>query len=243
MMTIKELHKKTLPEYKKEYVKIDYISYYLWRPICDLMTILLLNTNITATDVTIVSFYACFVALGCFVFIPGMVGALLGYLFFWIWNICDGIDGNIARYTNTCSRSGDLWDALAGYVAMFVFYFGAGIVAAGENSLIPISFISSEKFVVMGAIAGVCTMLPRLITQKKESVYGKEAAKGMKDRSSFGPIKILALNLVSINGLAGLLFLIAIFTHLVNVYMIVYFFIMGAFGAFSLYTVMKGLEK
>lgn len=242
-MTIKELHKKTLPEYKRKYVKIDFVSYYLWRPICDLMTIFLLKTNVTATEVTILSFYACLVALGCFVFIPGMLGALLGYLFFWIWNICDGIDGNIARYTDTCSRSGDLWDALAGYVAMFVFYFGAGIVAAGEDSFIPISFIDSENFIIMGAIAGVCTMLPRLTIQKKESIYGKDAAKSMKDRTSFGTVKILALNMVSINGLAGLLFLIAILGRFVNFYMIAYFFIMLAFGLFSLYTVMKKLEK
>lgn len=242
-MTIKELHKKTLPEYKKKYVKIDFVSYYLWRPICDLMTIFLLKTNVTATGVTIVSFYVCFIALGCFIFIPSISGALLGYLFFWIWNICDGIDGNIARYTDTCSRSGDLWDALAGYVAMFVFYFGAGIVAAGENSLVSIDFINSEGFVIMGAIAGVCTMLPRLATQKKESIYGKDAATSMKDRTSFGIIKKIALNIVSINGLAGLLFLVSILGHFVKLYMIMYFFIMLAFGVFSLHSVMKKLEK
>ena len=135
-ITIKKLHEKTLPEYKKNYVKIDFVSYYLWRPICDIMTILLLDTNVTATCVTVISFIACFISLGCFIIFPGLKGALLGYLFFWIWNISDGIDGNIARYTDSCSKKGDLWDALAGYVAMYVFYFGAGLIAFYENSLI-----------------------------------------------------------------------------------------------------------
>lgn len=242
-MTIEELHKKTLPEYKRNYVKIDYVSYYLWRPICDALTILFLKTKITATQVTIFLFYSCLASLACFALIPGIKGALLGYLFFWIWNISDGIDGNIARYTDTCSRSGDLWDALAGYVAMFVFYFGAGAVAAYENSLVPFENINGIHYVIMGSIAGVCTMLPRLTTQKKESVYGKEAAKAMKDRTSFGPVKVLALNVISINGLAGLLFLIAIFLRMVNIFIIVYFVIMVSFGGVSLYMIMRKLEK
>lgn len=92
-------------------------------------------------------------------------------------------------------------------------------------------------------VAGVCTMLPRLTTQKKESVYGKEAAKAMKDRTSFGPVKVLALNVISINGLAGLLFLIAIFLRMVNIFIIVYFVIMVSFGGVSLYMIMRKLEK
>ncbi|UEL48692.1 CDP-alcohol phosphatidyltransferase family protein [Terrisporobacter hibernicus] len=243
MISIKELHKKTLPEYKRQFVKIDYVSYYLWRPICDYMTILFLNTKITATAVTIVSFYSCLLSLACFIFIPSVQGALLGYLLFWIWNISDGIDGNIARYTDTCSKAGDLWDALAGYVAMFVVYFGAGIYAASENSLISIPFLRDIDFCIMGAIAGICTLLPRLIIQKKECVYGKEASKNMKDRSTFGIVKILAVNVISINGVSGLLFLLAIISRMVNVYIIVYSFIMLAFGVSSIYSIMKGLPN
>mgnify|MGYP000925674063 CR=1 FL=1 len=241
-ITIKKLHEKTLPEYKKNYVKIDFVSYYLWRPICDIMTILLLDTNVTATCVTVISFIACFISLGCFIIFPGLKGALLGYLFFWIWNISDGIDGNIARYTDSCSKKGDLWDALAGYVAMYVFYFGAGLIAFYENSLINLNFINREMFIIMGSIAGVCTMLPRLVTQKKESIYGKESSLEMKDRSSYNLFKIIALNLISINGFAGLLLLIAILFHFVNIYMTIYFFIMIAFGGFSLFIIMRDLR-
>lgn len=65
----------------------------------------------------------------------------------------------------------------------------------------------------------------------------------MKDRTSFGPVKVLALNVISINGLAGLLFLIAIFLRMVNIFIIVYFVIMVSFGGVSLYMIMRKLEK
>ena len=94
----------------------------------------------------------------------------------------------------------------------------------------------------MGSIAGVCTMLPRLVTQKKESIYGKESSLEMKDRSSYNLFKIIALNLISINGFAGLLLLIAILFHFVNIYMTIYFFIMIAFGGFSLFIIMRDLR-
>ncbi len=243
MLTIKQLHEKTLPEYKRKFVKVDFVSYYLWRPICDFVSIVLMDTKITPNDVTIVSFYSCLISFAFFVFAPGMKGALLGYLFFWLWNIADGVDGNLARYRGQVSRSGDLWDAAAGYLAMIVFYFGAGLVASKEESIFPLKMISPSMYVCIGAVSGICTMFPRLITQKKESVYGKAAAKSMKDRTSFDPIKIIALNLVSINGLAGLLFLIAILTKTVNLFSFLYLFIMLAFGIFSTFSIMKNLEK
>ncbi len=242
MITFKELHSKTLPEYKRKYVKMDVVSYYLWRPVCDLISILLMNTPVSATGVTIVSFYACLAALGCFIFVPGMTGALLGYLGIWIWNICDGIDGNLARYRGKCTRSGDLWDAVGGYAAMAVFFLGAGIVASKECPLVSIDFLGSSDYVIMGAVASLCEILPRLATQKKQAVYGAGAASVMKDRTSFGPAKILAVNITSVNGLAGLLLLIAIIFRLTNIFVIGYFFVMLLFGAASLYSVMRRLE-
>ena len=242
MISRKQLHEKTLPEEKKKYVQIDYVSFYLWRPICDYVTILLLDTKITATLVTILSFYACLAALCVFIAIPGMVGALLGYFFLWIWNISDGVDGNLARYRDECTRAGDLWDATAGYLAMFVFYYGAGIVAAHESSQIVISGISAVNYVEMGAIAGACTILPRLVVHKKDSVYGNAQKENLKDRTSFGIIKIIGLNLVSINGFAGLLFLLCVITRTVNLFMTCYVIIMLSFATVTMRSTLRKLN-
>lgn len=242
MMTFNELHKKTLPEHKKAAVKIDFVSYYLWRPICDFVSILLMG-KISATTVTIISFYSCIISLACFSLKLGMASALLGYFFFWVWNIADGIDGNIARYTDTCSKSGDLWDAVAGYAAMIVFYLGAGLVAANEESIIVISFVKPEDYVLMGAVAAICMVFPRLTTQKKQTVYGARASTAFKDKTQYSFAKKAALNITSINGLAGLLFLIAIVFRLTNIFVLGYFIVMLTFGAVSLYLVMSHLEK
>lgn len=241
MISIKQLHEKTLPEKKKKFVKMDVISYYLWRPICDILTVFLLNTSISATTVTIISFYSCIVAFLCFVFGVGIKGALVGYFFLWVWNIADGIDGNIARYTDSCSKAGDLWDAVGGYMAMVVLFLGAGVVAANENSVVDLKIISDSTYVLLGAIASICTIFPRLVTQKKNVVYGNDATKKMKDRTTFGFFKILAVNITSINGLAGLLLLIAICLRMTNIFVILYFIIMLGFGILSTYSVLRGL--
>ena len=242
MMTLEELHKKTLPEHKKAAVKIDFVSYYLWRPICDFFSILLMG-KIEATTVTIISFYACIISLVCFSLKLGMVSALLGYFFLWIWNIADGIDGNIARYTDTCSRSGDLWDAVAGYAAMIVFYLGAGLVAAHEESIFKLSFMKTEDYVLMGAVAAICMVFPRLATQKKQAVYGASASAAFKDKTQYSFAKKAALSITSINGLAGLLLLFAIILRLTNIFVIGYFVVMLGFGVASLYSVMSHIEK
>ena len=243
MITFKELHKKTLPEHKKQYVKLDVVSYYLWRPICDFITILLLKTSISATSVTILSFYAGILGLLSFIFIPNFTGALLGYFFIWVWNIADGVDGNIARYTDTCSKAGDLWDAVGGYMAMVAFYLGAGIIASSENSFLYLEGLDSSAYILMGAVAAISNLFPRLATQKKQVVYGKKNTAELKDRTQFGIVKILALNITSINGLAGLLLLIAILAHMVNIFVIIYFVIMLLFGGASTYIVLRKAEK
>lgn len=243
MITIKELHKKTLPENKKKAVKRDIISYYLWRPICDYLTILLINTNITATTITKVSFYSCLLALASFIFFTNKVGALLAWGFLWVWNILDGVDGNIARYKNQCSKEGDLWDAVAGYLCMIVMYFGMGIVAYNENSLFKINFLSKEYYIIISAIAAISMIFPRLVTQKKSAVFGAESVNNVKDKTSYGVMETIILNVNSINGLSSLLFLIAILFNLVNIYTIIYGVVNLVFAIGAMSVVMKNLAN
>ena len=242
MISFKELHAKTLPEKKKKSVKIDIVSYYIWRPMCDFLSILMMPTKITPTGVTIFSFYMAVISLGIFIFIPNKLGALLGYLFFWFWNISDGIDGNIARYKAQFSKSGDLWDATAGYMAMVSFYFGSGLIAANEKSLVSLNFISPNMYIIMGAVAALCTIFPRLIVQKKNVVYGDEAVAALKSKSDYGLIKMLVMNINSINGLAGLLLLISIIFNLTNIFIIGYCFIQLVFAAGSLKVALSNLD-
>lgn len=240
MISFEELHKKTLPEKKKKFVKADIVSYYLWRPLCDLISIILMPTRVTPTAVTIFSFWMALLSLGVFILIPGKTGALLGYFLIWLWNISDGIDGNIARYKEQFSKSGDLWDATAGYMAMVAFYFGAGLIASSEKSIVVLP-IENKFYVVFGAIAALCVIFPRLIVQKKNVVYGDKAVKNLKDRSSFNFAKILMVNLISINGFAGLALLVSIFFNMTNLFISLYFLIQLVFFMGSMYVTLKNI--
>lgn len=242
MISLEELHKKTLPEKKKKFVKADIVSYYLWRPLCDLISIILMPTRVTPTAVTIFSFWMALLSLGVFILIPGKVGALLGYFLIWLWNVSDGIDGNIARYKEQFSKSGDLWDATAGYMAMVAFYFGAGLIAARENSQIYLPF-NSEWYVILGSVSAFCAIFPRLVVQKKNVIYGDEAVKNLKDRSYFNLSKIIIVNLISINGFAGLVLLIAILLNYVNIFIVFYFLIQIFFFIGSMFSILYKNNK
>lgn len=241
-ISIKELHQRTLPEEKKKAVKIDFISYYLWRPLCDLISVVLINTNIKATTVTIFSFWMAFLAIPTFMFFPGIKGALLGYLLIWIWNIADGIDGNIARYKRTFSKKGDFWDAVAGYMAMVSFYFGAGIIAASEKSLVFPNLLDKKYYILLGGIAALSTIFPRLIVQKKSVVYGDKATESLKKKSNYGFLRKLVMNINSINGLAGLLLLFGIIFHITNIFIIFYGIFQFIFACGAIVITMKGLD-
>ncbi len=240
---IDELHQKMLPEKKKKAVKADFVSYYLWRPLCDFLSTILINTNIKATSVTIFSFWMAFLALPVFIFIPGIKGALLGYLLIWFWNIADGIDGNIARYKETFSKKGDFWDAVAGYMAMVSFYFGAGIIAASEKSCLNFNMLNGKYYILLGGVAALSTIFPRLVVQKKNVVYGDEAAKSLKNKGDYGFLRKLVMNISSINGLAGLLLLLAIIFHFTNIFIIFYGVFQFIFACGAFFIAMKGLNK
>lgn len=240
-ISIKKLHQETLSEEKKKAVKADFVSYYLWRPLCDFISTILIDTNIKATTVTIFSFWMAFFAVPVFMFIPGIKGALLGYLLIWLWNIADGIDGNIARYKKTFSKKGDFWDAVAGYMAMISFYFGAGIIAASEKSAVFYKLLNGKYYILLGGIAALSTIFPRLIVQKKNVVYGDEATKSLKKKSDYGFLRKLVMNINSINGLAGLLLLFAIIFHCTNIFIMFYGIFQFVFACGAIAVTMKDL--
>ena len=132
-----------------------------------------------------------------------------------------------------------IYDAVAGYGNGGVF-IGAGITAAGE-ALVVLPFTGAQ-YVEMGSFAALCMLFPRLATQKKESVYGKSKVTGLKDKTNFGFFKKIGLNLTSINGLAGLLFLISILTRTSNLFITIYVLILFAFGTVAMLSVMRNLE-
>lgn len=225
MITPKDIEKRTMSSEKRESAKNDYIAFYIGRPLTYVLTIPFLYFDISPNTITYISF------------IPTIVGFILlaigkettflywGWFSFFLWSMLDGVDGNIARYKKQYSKIGDTLDASAGYFAMALIFFGAGIAAShdGGSFLKRYFDIFPDIYTILGGISGMCTIMPRLIMHKAMTSTGDTNAGGMKNRSDYGIIKIIALNITSIPGLVQILLLVCIFTNLLDVYTVIYF--------------------
>ncbi|WP_306423918.1 CDP-alcohol phosphatidyltransferase family protein [Streptococcus pneumoniae] len=156
----------------------------------------------------------------------------MAWFLFFLWNLLDGVDGNLARYREQYSKDGSVVDAMAGYVAMVLTYFGAGIVAAHLND--------SDIYIILGALSGISLIFPRLVMHKYiNTVAQDESVSSIKDKSDFNTIKILALNMTSITGIPQVLLLLTILTNQWVLFTLVYFTINFLLMIFSLYSLFK----
>lgn len=235
---IKEIRKKTLPKEKDEQAKIDFVTYYVIRGIADAITLPFIKLKISATAVT--KFSLIWVIL-MFVFfmMEGIEYTILGFICFFIWDVLDGVDGNIARYTDTCSVNGGLWDATVGWLATFIFFLAMGIMAYRENSIIALEFIPKYYYIILGAMAGFLLLFPRLVMHKKKGMQADEDISELKDRAHYGIIKKIVFNLDSINGLALIIFIIACYFNLTNLCTIGYLILNGGIALGMCYKLLK----
>lgn len=235
----RELRKKTLPEDKKNEVKTDIIAYYIIRPLGDVFTYPCLKLKISATTVT--KFSAIFIILMYITFLLGTSKFyyMLALIFLFIWDILDAVDGNIARFTDTCSPKGGLWDASVGWLAIFFFFSAMGIIAFRENSIIKINFISEYVYIILGFFSGFFLLFPRLVMHKKAGLFGNDKIKADKDRANYGIIKKIVFNITSINGLAIIIFVMSMITNTCNLCMLLYTFFNGAICIGMLFNLLK----
>ncbi len=222
MISYKELRAKTMPPEKEKSASRDFIAHYLLRPISDIMSIPLIKAKVSATSVTIFSGIFPLVALFSFVFFKGALSFWTGWFCIFIWNLLDGVDGNIARYTNSCSKRGELWDATVGWMAMIAFYVGMGMTAYYDSGYF-VKEIPVFYYILMGAFSAMSCIFPRLVMHKKYGLSGAESVKEVKERSDYGFLKLLVFNITSINGGAAVLFLVAYLLNIVGLCTICYF--------------------
>ncbi|MGI5895438.1 MAG: CDP-alcohol phosphatidyltransferase family protein [Oscillospiraceae bacterium] len=239
MMTLNEVREKCLTKEKKAALKRDILCYYLVRPFCDMMTIPCVKLKISATAVTKVSIILIIASFILFVLSHNTLGFIISWILFFFWNILDNVDGNIARYTHTASPIGELWDAAGGYIAMFTFSLGMGISAFHDTNLLFQNLIPSYYYIIFGATSGFLLLFPRIILQKKNNLLGKESVESIKNKSNFGFVKTVALNISSINGLASFLFLAGILTHTLNILTVAYLLFDLLFAFISLMQLFK----
>lgn len=240
MISYERLTAKTMPPEKKRTASKCVIGHYFLRPVSNIISIPLIEMGINPTPVTMVSGLFPIIALLVFLLIPDNTGFWLGWLSILIWNILDGVDGNIARYCDKTSPRGGVWDATVGWLAIIAFYSGMGMVAfyhTGESLLD--GYIIDHWYILMGDAAAMCWIFPRLVMHKAINTMGKEVAHEVQDRGDYGFIKLLFFNVTSINGGAAVLFAISYMVHLTSLCMVFYFLISMAVACGSLYKLLK----
>ncbi len=225
MITFKDVENKVMPPEKRAESKNDFFSFYVGRKISYLMTIPFLYTSIQPNTITWISILMLIVGFSVFCVASNVGLLVVGWLLFFLWSLFDAIDGNVARYKKQFSKLGDIYDTMGGYAAIALMYFAAGIgVARNPGVLSGIISLSGDVLIILGGLSSIFGIFPRLMMHKVISSFmDKSVVDGINDKSSYGIVKIIALNISSITGGSMVFLLIAILIGWLDVYTICYF--------------------
>ena len=239
MISYKQLVDKTMPPEKRRNASRCVVGHYLVRPISNLISIPLIERKFNPTSVTKFSLVFAVIPVVSFL-IGGVWGFWIGWLSILMWNILDGVDGNIARYNDCCSPEGELWDVFVGWVATIAFYVGMGFTAFyQDDKWAVLTGIPDYLYIFMGDMAALAWIFPRLMMQKKITIFSKASVASVQDRGNYGIGKLIIFNVTSINGLASVLFLLSYLFGVMEICMISYFAITIIIAFGSLFALMK----
>jgi phosphatidylglycerophosphate synthase len=161
-----------------------------------------------------------------------------GWIGFFVWAVLDCVDGNVARCKGLASERGALWDATGGYMALSLIFFAVGIAAYNDNNVIEL--LDKHLYIVLGGLASLMSLFPRLVMQKKKAdSKNNDVVKSVGDKANYNMSKIIALNVESAIGFMQVILLLSIIFHFLNLFILTYFFINFVIMIYSLYTLLK----
>lgn len=237
-MTYKEIYDVAMPPAKRKEEKLNIWVTIAVRPLSVLLIKPLINTKIKPTTITKLSVIASIIGFFMLAFGSSMLIKLIGWLFFFIWAILDGVDGNLARCANQCSPLGDLWDTMGGYAAMVLIYFGSGIAAFYDTNLY--NYTEPANYLILGGATAIMSIFPRLVMHKKKSSgIESNAVKVLSDKQSFSLSKVIGMNLVSPSGALQLVLLASVIGHVLNFFVGLYCIVNLAIMIISLKALLK----
>ncbi|EPC71709.1 WciO [Lacticaseibacillus paracasei subsp. paracasei Lpp126] len=219
----------TMTPEKKASAKNDWFAFYVGRPMSYLLTVPFLKANIEPNVVSLISLLEVIIAGLCVSTAPTREVAILGVLLFFLWNLLDGVDGNIARLKHMHSQLGSTWDATSGYAAMFLTFFSMGCYAGRESSV----------WIVLGSLSAMFTLFPRLVMHKAKS-EGISNAGSLANKAQYGFFRILALNMTSTTGLIQPFMLVAVLFKWETIFTSAYFVLNFLIMIISMYKIFKG---
>ena len=167
MITIKDVRDKTMTQAKRDEAKNSLFAFYVGRPLSYLLTIPFLYTRISPNVITLISLLFsisgfCFITFG-----QSLLFHIIGFAMFFMWNLFDGVDGNVARYKGLKSANGDLLDTLGGYLSMVLIILAMGNIGSFyEKSHI---YLNQSLPCILSGLSAISTLIPRLLMNRKNS--------------------------------------------------------------------------
>ena len=240
MITPNEIAQKTMSAEKKASARNDCFAFYIGRPLSYVLTIPFLYINISPNVISLISIIPIIIGFA-FMYIGVNIDVLLiGWWMFFLWNLLDGVDGNVARYKKEFSSIGSVYDAMSGYIAMILTFFGMGIAASHHPGFVQ-DFIDIpiDLYIIIGALSGIMVIFPRFIMHKMITTVGIEKMELIKDKSKYNFCKIVALNLTSVSGFVQVFMLVAILINMMDLFTIIYFIINASICFISLHTMLS----
>ena len=226
---------------KRAMAKNDIFAFYIGRPLSYALSIPFMYTNISPNAISMISIVPAVFGFLAACYAQSKAGMIASWILFFMWNLLDGVDGNVARYKKQFSKMGSVYDAMAGYIASALMFYAAGIMAAHSNGpLVKGGLISSEALVICGGLVAIVDMLPRLVMHKAvTTLMDKDAVKEVMDKADYGIVQTIALNLRSCAGGSQFLLLVAILFNILDLYTVCYLLFNTAVMVVSLHSVLK----
>lgn len=224
MITVKDIAEKSMTSDKKASAQSDLFAFYVIRPISYVASVPFMYTNISPNMISLLSIIPVMIGFVISWFAYSKGAMLVSWLMFFIWDVLDSVDGNVARYKHQLSKLGSVYDAMSGYLEAAFVFFSAGIMAAHTTGpLVRSGLITSEILVILGGVTAVMNMYPRLVMHKTvTTLMDKGQVREVSEKKEYGIIKVIALNLKSCAGGALVLFLLSIFLNILDLYTVFY---------------------
>ena len=136
---------------KRAMAKNDLFAFYIGRPLSYVLSIPFMYMNISPNAISMLSLVPAPFGFAAACLAQSKAGMIASWILFFMWNLLDGVDGNVARYKKQFSKMGSVYDAMAGYIASALMFYAAGVMAAHSTGpRVRGGFISSEALVICG---------------------------------------------------------------------------------------------
>lgn len=241
MISIKDIENKTMSPEKRREANKSIWGFYVGRPLTYALTIPFLYTNISPNTITAISLVFSFLGFSFLSFGNTMPYQLLGLFFIFMWSMYDGVDGNLARYKNQKSQSGDLLDTLGGYMSMAFIFLAMGNATLSDRSTWDMTVFGIRNIpVALGGVSAVATLIPRLLMHRKIANSSRDSrAEKLKAKEDYSLAKIIALNLSDPAGFQELIILICIIGGWFSYFTLFYFVFNMAVAVYSIHALVR----